>query len=279
MDKKAKIITGVVCGLCAVGVATGLLCFFLIKPANGAQYSVKNCTLNENSSLKGKTIYWLGSSVTLGMESGNEAVSDYLAARNGCVCKKDAVSNTTLIDEPTKSWFSVGESYVTRLVNSNIFDKSERIDLFICQISTNDAKTAFLNKRGTILTNEFDKEQFDKDTTLGAMEYIVSYVFETWHCPIYFYSNAHFGDEGKESSDPTMDSYQSLVASAYDLADKWNAHGLDIKIIDLFSDVKFNDIPYEDYSFYMHDPIHPYKAGYLKWWTPYFEDFLSENLA
>ena len=35
----------------------------------------------------------------------------------------------------------------------------------------------------------------------------------------------------------------------------------------------------EDYALYMHDPVHPTKAGYGLWWTPKFEEALIAVLA
>ena len=69
------------------------------------------------------------------------------------------------------------------------------------------------------------------------------------------------------------------MKAAYEVAEKWNAVGADVRIIDLFNDEEFNDISGEDYDFYMHDPVHPYKAGYLKWWTPAFEKILFEDFG
>ena len=56
---------------------------------------------------------------------------EYLAARDGIVYVKEAVSGTTLVDN--------GEtSYIARM-KANIPD--QKADLFICQLSTNDATT------------------------------------------------------------------------------------------------------------------------------------------
>ncbi|MBP3893447.1 MAG: hypothetical protein J6D34_05320 [Atopobiaceae bacterium] len=35
----------------------------------------------------------------------------------------------------------------------------------------------------------------------------------------------------------------------------------------------------EDYALYMHDPVHPTKAGYGLWWTPKFEEALLRVLV
>ena len=33
------------------------------------------------------------------------------------------------------------------------------------------------------------------------------------------------------------------------------------------------------YSWACNDPIHPRKAGYLQWWTPYIQAYLENELA
>ena len=44
-----------------------------------------------------------------------------------------------------------------------------------------------------------------------------------------------------------------------------------IHVIDMYSDEAFNKITPEQRALFMADPIHPTKAGYLKWWTPRME--------
>lgn len=241
----------------------------VFTPSNQSKYDAKNCE-RRDTVLTGKTIYWLGSSVTLGMESGEQAVADYIAARNGTICVKEAVSGTTLIDKP----FRGRDSYVTRLQNTNAFDKNAEIDAFVCQISTNDAKSENVPFWGKISpTSAIAREVFDLNTTLGSMEFIVSYVEEVWNCPVYFYSGSYISDEGlRASKDPSGRDYEKLIQKTKELAAKWNEiEGYEVKIIDLFHDEAFNAISDEDYRRYMHDPVHPFKAGYLEWWTPAFE--------
>ena len=277
--KKAIIFVRPAAWLCAL-----VLLFFSLSFAacgsNSSDFDLDKCTPVETA-LTGKTFYWLGSSVTLGMESGEVAVADYIAARNGAAWVKEAVSGTTLIDEPYKKLFKSYDSYITRLKTTEVFDRSKKIDAFFCQISTNDAKDEFKDKRGVVTDRATtDKDKFDTKTTLGAMEYVAAYVRETWNCPVYFFSNARFDDTGlRKNKDPKGSEYAQLVKAAHEIADKWNAVGGDVRVIDLFNDEEFNNISDEDYGFYMHDPVHPYKAGYLKWWTPAFEKILFEDFG
>ena len=49
-------------------------------------------------------------------------------------------------------------------------------------------------------------------------------------------------------------------------------------MIDLWNDAAFNTITDSQKKLYMADPIHPTKAGYLLWWTPYIEAELVSML-
>ena len=33
------------------------------------------------------------------------------------------------------------------------------------------------------------------------------------------------------------------------------------------------------YNEYMHDEVHPFRKGYVEWWTPVIEEYLTEFLA
>ena len=245
------------------------------SPNNGSEYDPSKCTKN-NTALTGKKIYWLGSSVTLGMESKNTALAEYIDARNGSNSTKEAVSGTTLRTKDCSN------NYVKRMVESSTFDKSEKIDFFICQLSTNDCKEKF-NREYGVLTAEskINLTDFDTSTTVGAMEYIVRYASDTWKCPVYFYTNAYFSDSGEKSIKDTKGSdYNALISIAKDLAIKWNkVEGVNVDVIDIFNDKAFNDISSEKYRNYMCDAIHPYRRGYLEWRTPKVEEFLLNKIG
>lgn len=243
--------------------------------SNGNEYAPERQQAKENV-LNGKTLYFLGSSVTLGMRSKECAIPDYLSAIDGMNCVKDAVSGTTLISEEE------GDSYYARLVHSDRFDKNARIDAFVLQLSTNDAQPDRIEKWGTITADDvFSSDAFDIHTTYGAIESILAYVEKTWDCPIYIYTNAYFGDEGLRSIGNTKGSdYAKLVDGAKEIVAKYDGkEGYEVRLVDLFNDEAFNDISDDDYRFYMADAIHPYRTGYLYWWTPYFEKVLLEDFA
>ena len=249
--------------------------------ANDAVYSTAKVVADEDSLLKDKTFYWLGSSVTYGSASQGESMADFLSAMTGCTSVKEAVSGTTLYDDGGNG-DSGARSYTRRLVNGNNFDKNANIDAFICQISTIDARNDRLNKWGAMTDAEqTDISAFDRATTLGGVEYIIAYVYENWQCPVYFYSGGWFGDEGnRKSTNPTGTNYGKLVGEVKKIAEKWRNLGYDVGVIDLFNDSDFNSKTTDDYyKWCMSDAIHPKRAGYLQWWTPYFENFLTIHVA
>lgn len=247
--------------------------------ANGEQFYAKNVERIE-SPLAGKTIYWLGSSVTYGAASGGESMADFLAAKTGCICKKDAVSGTTIFDNG-KSTDTGEKSYTRRLKNSTVFNKNETVDAFICQISTNDAWGDRKKNWGEITPDDkLYQEDFDLATTLGGIEFIIAYVADTWGCPIYFYSGAEFFDKStrvspRANGNPSGTDYGELVDKVIEISEKWQQADVDVQVIDLFHDEEFNaKVSDTYYSWATSDPIHPKRAGYLQWWMPYFERFL-----
>lgn len=46
-----------------------------------------------------------------------------------------------------------------------------------------------------------------------------------------------------------------------------------IRVINMHSDSKLNNVDENTYNLYMFGSIHPTKAGYLEWWTPYMENY------
>lgn len=216
-------------------------------PGNGKAYDLSRVKKHENSVLNGKKIVFLGSSVTYGASSQGVSFADYLERQTGCTAVKEAVSGTTLVDDGA-------DSYISRL--KEIDEKD--VDLFICQLSTNDATRK--KPTGKVSPSK-DMEQFDTHSVAGAMEYIIAYAKEKWDCPVMFYTNPKYDDTN----------YEKMVELLQEICQKW-----DIKIIDMWNDKTFNDISDEKRSLYMADSIHPTKAGYLEWWLPYMEKRIEE---
>ena len=251
MKKKALLIFSIIIAIVAVAGIGIYLKFFNFHPekleGNAEIYSVAQTTdIHPDSILREKSIIFLGSSVTEGYAAMGESFVDYLEKEDGILPIKEALSATTLVDEQAYG----RDSYVTRMKN---LDPDMHVDLLVCQLSTNDAKTG--KAIGTISAST-NLEDFDVLTVTGAMEYIIAYAKETWGCPVIFYTGARF-------SEKWADTYEDMIGLTYKLADKWN-----IGIIDLWNNSDFNNITPEEYSMYMYDSVHPTRAGYKLWWTP-----------
>lgn len=200
-------------------------------------------SMRSDNPLNGKHIVFLGSSVTYGAASNGVSFVDFLAEKMGCRVTKEAVSGTTLVDDAP-------DSYICRMKKLN---PEMKVDLFVCQLSTNDA-TQMKDLGETCRT--YDMDDFNTLTVAGAIEYIIAYARKTWKCPVAFYTSPRY-DSAR---------YAAMVGLLQTIRRKW-----DIVLIDLWNDSVFNDITAGQRSRYMADPIHPTREGYLEWWTPYFK--------
>ncbi len=214
-------------------------------------YELENVEVLPENVLSSKNIAYLGSSITEGSASMGVSYVEYISKRNNNKYTKEAISGTTLSNN--NSEIGQGDSYVDRLVR---MDTSINYDLFVCQLSTNDAHQ--LKPLGE-LSGSRNLEDFDTSTIYGAIEYIIAYVKKTWGCTVVFYTSPKFDNP----------QYAEMVEALYAIQEKWN-----IKIIDMYVDEDFNAITADERALYMADDFHPTAAGYLDWWTPYFEKFL-----
>jgi len=220
---------------------------------NSYPYFVSNVESDPDSPLRGKTIIYLGSSVTAGYGSMETSFVEYLAKKDGVIPIKCAVSGTTLVNDSETS-------YIARM---ELIPKQVSADAFFCQLSTNDAtKKKPLGK----VSKSFAKEDFDQSTVAGAIEYIIAYAKETWDCPVYFYTSPQYNSAR----------YGKMVQLLQKIQKKWSK---DVQILDLWNNKSFNKISDSKRELYMMDEIHPTKAGYLKWWLPEFEAFLTRQLT
>lgn len=209
---------------------------------NDEKYSLDNAAPNADSPIEGKTVLFLGSSVTYGSASGGVSFADYIGKRDGCTVIKSAVSGTTLVESGINS-------YVSRLKKLD----AEKVDLFVCQLSTNDASQK--KKLGKVIESK-NLNDFDTKTIAGAIEYIICYSKEKWNCPVIFYTNPHYDS----------DLYGEMVGILKEAEAKWG-----ISVIDMWNDAGLNAALNKNTALYMADKIHPTKAGYLEIWTPFME--------
>lgn len=198
--------------------------------------------VKKENPLRGKTIIFLGSSVTYGSASGGISFADFLEKEDGIISVKEAVSGTTLADNNSSS-------YISRM---KTIDKSIKADAFICQLSTNDANLK-------IPLGEIGGD--DTKTVAGAIEYIISYAREIWKCPVIFYTGTKYNSEY----------YAKMVELLLQIQKKH-----DIGVLDLWNSEEMNAISAEDYKKFMSNGVHPNLEGYRQWWTPQFRLYLSE---
>ena len=184
--------------------------------------------------LKGKTVLFLGSSVTYGYASGGISFADIMGEVCGVHVIKEAVSGTTLADLDDSS-------YVARL---KAVDRQVRPDLFVCQLSTNDATR-------NIACHKIEE----------AIREILGFVKDAFGCPVVFYTGTYFPSEA----------YEAMIGLLYRLRGEYG-----FSILDLYHDAEMLAVDEEDYRRYMQDPVHPTLLGYREWWTPKFIDFCEK---
>lgn len=178
--------------------------------------------------LSGKTILWIGSSVTYGAHAGGhysmvDAIQDLHPA---LTCEKYAISATTLVN--------TGEdSYVGRLKR---IPTGKTPDLIVVQLSTNDATT---NKPFGEIAEGTALSDFDDTTIAGAIETIIAYARDTFNCPVCFYTGSYCEKEH----------YAEMVQLLLDIQKKW-----DIGVIDMFNNPEMTALyGTELYDSYMFD--------------------------
>ncbi len=222
----------------------------VFNEGNYGEYSLRDTASVSDSPINGKTVIFLGSSVTFGYGSLGVSFADFLEKTDGITAIKEAVSGTTLVDVKSSS-------YVSRVKK---IDKNIKANAFVCQLSTNDAtKEMPLGE----ISDSFSMNDFDTQTVAGAIEYIIAYANKTWNCPVVFYTQAKYDS----------DHYAKMVDLLFEIQKKWN-----ITVIDLWNDDEINSITDEERKIYLVDHIHPTKAGYKEWWLPEFQKCLYEVL-
>ena len=229
----------------------------------GSTYIKTTAEKDESDPLSGLEIGWLGSSVTYGQRGGGYSMADAIEDRHAATHSyKYAVSGTTLADYHSEHNLPVdGDgnhgSYVSRM---KMIDPEKHFDLFIIQLSTNDATGGV--PMGEIAEG-MEYKDFDTATVIGAMEYIIKYVSDTWKCPVMLYTDTKYDSE----------QYGEMVKTAIKLHEKWG-----FALINLWDSEEMNAVSKQDYAAYMGDPIHPNRTGYVVWWTPVFETTIAEYL-
>lgn len=217
------------CIFAVIALLLVLKLFGFLNRGNGKKYGASAVAKKADSPLKGRKIIFLGSSVTRGMAAQGVSFVDMVAAATGAEVVKEAVSGTTLVDK--------GNSYIKRLKAL----KDDQADLFVCQLSTNDAT-----------------KNFALADVRAAIEEVIDYVRSKWNCPIVFYTNPEY---------PSV-RYAEMVEELKKIAAEKN-----VEVIDLWNDAEVNSKENKKRSF-MNDKIHPTKKGY-QLWTPIMVEALE----
>ena len=181
-----------------------------------------------------KNVIFLGSSVTYGFASDGVSFADFLHEKYGFNMIKEAVSGTTLVDKDD-------QSYVSRLKNIN----ADECDLFVCQLSTNDASLDLPLK---------DIED--------AIDYIIDYVKKKWNCQIAFYTNPKYESVQYDSMVELIKKKE--IEKQIVLLNMWDDEGINQKIN-------------QNHDYYMADAIHPTKEGYYEIFTPFMEKLWEDH--
>lgn len=213
-------------------------------------------TLEESTSvyvhyIDAPKFYFLGSSVTYGFATNGVSFVNEIQNTLNCTCTKEAISGTTLTDNGPSS-------YVERMENN--FSKNEKIEHLIVQLSTNDISQ---NKPLGIISDSNEISSFNKQTVLGAMEYIIAYAKKTWNCEVTFYTNPKYNNAN----------YENLITKLYEIQNKWN-----IGIIDFYYYKNMDALDNNTLSSYMSDAIHPNSKGYA-WMGKIMSEYLKASFA
>lgn len=214
------------------------------KKGNKSKFHPNVLYLEKDEKLNGKKILVLGSSITYGAASHGVSFVEFLKEESKVDTTKEAISGTTLAGLEKNS-------YVQRIKKEYL--KKNNYDLLICQLSTNDSR--FKKALGEI-SLDYELENFNTETTIGAMEYIISYAKNTWDTPVLFYTCIR-------KSDPY---YEHLINVLYKLKDKW-----DIEILDVWNNLEANNLKKYDKTLFA-DDAHPTLKGYRYVYFPLFKE-------
>ena len=244
--------------LCALLAAIfAIVCFASaghggFSKGNSSDYDVSSLTLNDDSVMKDDTIVFVGSDFTLGLKADNQSFIDYLRAVDGLNAATFTEENIGLTSKKDVSFISLVESIPKEHASPKAV---------FCEIPYYDAKHG--TKLGEI-SDSYMLSDFDTETAIGAMEYIMCYAKMNWSCPVFFYTSADYNSSKK---------YEKLVSAARRVSDKWN-----MPMLDFTSNDKIASLEKSDKSLYFVDSRNMTKAGYNEIVAPEFENFIMKNL-
>ena len=253
----------------------------LNNQGNSEQYDPANTAPLASQPIKGKKLFWLGSSVFQGFGAGGTSPALWVDAQEGTQSVIEVKGGTFLASITGEIGAGYGTldpstSYTNRLKNHDA-KTDPGIDLVIVQLSTNDSKGQC--PVGEVLpADKKNFNDFDLVTTAGSLEAITAYARDTWGARVLVITGTEFVDEMTRTGGQKADIYLEMIDICHQLDEKW---GEQFSVLDLWhNDVMYEGIEMGDnlWRTYMSDAIHPTKRGYLEWWGPYINAKIEEML-
>lgn len=241
------LLAGIIVIVCIVSAGHGGF-----SKGNSSEYDASSLSLNEDSVMKDDTIVFVGSDFTVGEKADNQSFVDYLKAVDGLNAATFTEEKISLTDKKDKSFISLVESIPKEHASPKAI---------FCEIPYYDAKHG--TKLGE-LSDSYMLSDFDTETAIGAMEYIMCYAKMNWSCPVFFYTSVDYNSSSK---------YGKLVSAARSVSDKWN-----MPMLDFTHNDKITSLEKSDKSLYFVDSRNMTKAGYNEIIAPEFESFITQNL-
>ncbi len=228
----------------------------LRNEGNADIYNPENAPVNENSPIKGKTIFWIGSSVFYGYSAQNKSLGSYVEHMDGAKKVEALKPGATIADINERSYYH-------QILEHNR-ETDPVIDLVVIQLTTNDCK-------GRTVVGEvspyYDSSTFDSNTSIGSLEAIACYAMGTWDCPTLLISSPRFTKETTMTGMQDIETYEELIEKSHELESKWDfLYFLDLwDNEEMFKDMEIGD---DRHRLYMADSIHSTKLGFLEWLLP-----------
>lgn len=147
----------------------------MFHPGNDRKYDPASTPCQPDDGLAGKRIIWLGSSLTAGRKAQNTGLPAYMEAMYRTVTAADlSVAGSPLTD-------IVQNSGIARL--RSLAKDLHEADLLVCELDE-----ACFRDRGE-LTASADRFACDLSTGFGAVQYVISFTREMFHCPVFFWAS------------------------------------------------------------------------------------------
>ena len=218
---------------------------------NSSKYDASALNFDEGSIMQDDTVVFVGSDFTMGVKSDNQSFVDYLKTVDGLNAATFTDENIGLTNKKDSSIISLVESIPKQHASPRAI---------FCEIPYYDARHG---TRLGGLSSSYMLGDFDTETAIGAMEYIICYAKQNWSCPVFFYTAC----EKKPSN-----KYAKLVNAAHQVADKWNMPMLDFTSNCVTSEIR--ELLDSDKSLYFVDNRNVTKAAYNEVIAPEFERFI-----